>query len=72
MVKFVTDGAGWYHTDTDIFRYTIKRVGNKQWFIYETPIGKTFGTHIASASRVSDAKAWIRSRVEKETLVSRY
>lgn len=68
-VKFKRDKTGWYHTETDLLRYTIKNVAPRTWFIYETQLGKNFGTHIATAHRVHDAKAWVTDRVLSETLL---
>lgn len=67
-VKFKRDATGWYHTDTDFLRYTIKNMAPKVWYIYETPLGKNFGTHIATAQRIHDAKAWVTGKILKETL----
>lgn len=68
-IRFIRDAEGWYRTDTDFLRYVIKRAGKQTWFIYEAPLGKNFGTHIATASRVSDAKSWLTQRIKKESLM---
>lgn len=68
-IKFTRDKAGWYHTDTEIFHYVIKRMGRQTWVILEAVQGKNSGTHIATATRVADAKAWLTQRIQKETLM---
>jgi hypothetical protein len=65
-IHFKRDATGWYHTDTEFFRYTVKNVAPRAWCIYETELGKSFGNHIATSSRLADAQAWLVGKIRDE------